>query len=86
VEGVFLAIFFEEVEEDAKASLRELNPCLEDEGVKTASPSAGVETTGPGAGIETTDPGTSVKTTDPGTGVETTGPGAGVWVPSCMPQ
>jgi len=77
VEGVFLALFFEEVEEDAMASSRELNTRFEDEGVKT---------TGSGVGVETTGPGIGVKTTGPSVGVETTGSGAGVWVPSCVPR
>ena len=78
VEGVSLTLLFEEVaEEEAVASLRELNPCFEDEGVMTDS---GAEITSSGvemmsSGIETT-----------GSGIETTGSNPGVCVPSCMPQ
>jgi hypothetical protein len=51
-EGLFLALLFEEVE-DATASLRELNPRFEDEGVETTGSDTGVETTssGTGAGV-----------------------------------
>ena len=49
VEGVFLTLLFEEVvEEDAAASLRELNPRFEDEGVTTGS---SVEMTGSDPGV-----------------------------------
>jgi hypothetical protein len=77
VEGVFLALLFEELEEDGMASLRELNPRFEDEGA---------EMTGSGAVIETTGSGVDVEMTGSGADVETTGSGAGVWVPSCVPR
>lgn len=56
VEGEFLALLFEEVvEEDAAASLRELNARFEDEGVATGSgvklTDPGVETTGSNSGV-----------------------------------
>ena len=71
VEGVSLLLLFEEVEEDAAASLRELNLHFEDEGVGVMTGS-GVEMTS--SGIETT-----------GSGIETTGSDPGVCVPSCVP-
>ena len=60
MEGVFLALFFEEVEEDATASSRELNTRFEDEGVETTGSGVSVETTGPSVSVETTGSGAGV--------------------------
>lgn len=70
-------MFEEVVEEDAAASLRELNPRFEDEGVMTGS---GVEVTS--SGVEMTSSG--IETT--GSGIETMGSDPGVCVPSCVPR
>ena len=71
VEGVSLTLLFEEVvEEDAAASLRELNPRFEDEGMMTDS------------GVEMMS--SSVEMTS--SGIEMMGSDPGVYVSSCMPQ
>ena len=70
VEGVFLTLLLEEVvEEDAAASLRELNPHFEDEDVMTDS------------GVEMTSSSVEMMSSS----IETTGSNPGVCVPSCVP-